>query len=197
MKYFIPAENESQLKKELEKIDLNIDEVKVQEASEEVCQNFGAEKGFVIEEKAPERAARFTRRLLYLMGFKARVKAVESEEDIQIEIEGEDLGAIIGSQGKTLEAFQTLLSSILNRNAITRKHIYIDVAGYRKKRKESLRKIAEKAAKEALEKKTPVKLEPMNSFERKIIHEVISQINGVRSESEGEEPNRQVVIYPE
>lgn len=197
MKYFVPSKSEDELKKALEELDLNIDEVNYEKVSEDVANSFGFEEGYVVEERAPERAARFTRRLLYMMGIKAKVKAVESADAISIEIDGEELGSIIGSHGKTLEAMQTLLNAVLNKNAVTRKSILLDIGGYRKKRYEALKKIVEESVKKVKEMGKPVSLEPMSAYERKVVHEIVSGIDGVKSESKGEEPNRFVVIYPE
>lgn len=196
MKYFIYSKDEEELKSALENLDIHIDEVIVEEADPETAGSFGFERGYIVEERAPERAARFTRRLLYLMGFKAKVKAVESSDSIEIEIEGEDLGSIIGSKGKNLDALQTLLNAVLNKNALVKKSIFVDVAGYRKKRMETLRKSVEDAVKKARETGKPVSLPPMSAYERKMVHEMVSEFEGVRSESQGEEPERFVTVYP-
>jgi spoIIIJ-associated protein len=197
MKYFIEAQNVEELRRALEELDLNIDEVDYKEAEPETARLFGREKGYVITEKAPERAARFTRRLLYMMGFKAKVKVTEFKDSLEIEIEGEDLKVLIGKQGKTLEAFQAILNAALNHKAIEKKVVYIDINGYRKKRREQIKRLVENAVKMAIETGKKVELEPMVGFERKIVHEIVSGIPGLKTESVGEEPQRYVVIIPE
>ncbi|MCX7831359.1 MAG: KH domain-containing protein [Actinobacteria bacterium] len=197
MKYFVYSENEEQLKEILEGMDLNIDEVEIDEAPIDIASSFGKEAGFLVSERAPERAARFTKRILYMMGMKAKVKAVESEDTINIEIDGEDLGNLIGSQGRTLEALQIILNAVLNKNAVQKKHIYVDAGGYKKRKLESLKKVVQEAINKAKKEGKPVALDPMSAYERKIVHEIVSGIDGVRSESQGEEPNRNVIVYPE
>lgn len=197
MKYFVKAEDQEDLRKILEEMDLNIDEVIIEEADEESLKKFGAEKGFIVKEKAPERAARLTRRFLYLMGFKTRVKALETQDTLSIEVEGEDLGAVIGAQGKTLQAFQTILSTILNRNAIVKKKVILDIGEYRKKREESIKKLVKKKIEEVKRTGRKAELEPMPAYERRIVHSLVAEADGVYSISEGEEPERRVVIYPE
>lgn len=196
MKYFIHSKDEEELKIALENLDMHIDEVNIEKADPETASSFGFESGYIVEERAPERAARFTRRLLFLMGLKAKVKAIESPDSISIEIEGEDLGSIIGSKGKNLDALQTILNAVLNKNALVKKSIFVDVAGYRKKRMEALRKSVEDAVRRAKDTRKPVSLPPMSAYERKMVHEIISEFEGVKSESQGEEPGRFVIVYP-
>jgi spoIIIJ-associated protein len=196
MKYFVNADSFESLRKLLEDMDLNIDEVIVEEADEETARNFNSEKGYIITEKAPERAARLTRRLLYLMGFKARVRALETKDTLSIEVEGEDLGAVIGSQGKTLQSFQIILNTILNRNAINRKAVVLDICDYRKKREESIKALVKKKVEEVRKTGKKVELNPMPPHERKLVHMLVSEENGVGSYSQGEEPNRRVIIFP-
>lgn len=197
MKYFVPAQGEEKLREILESMDLNVEEVTVKEADQQTAESFGYEKGFIIEEKAPDRAARLTRRFLYIMGFKARVKATESEDLLKIEVEGEDLGVVIGKQGQTLQAFQTILSAILNKNALVKKSVYLDIGDYRKKREEQIKNMVEKAVERVKKTRRSVQLKPMPAFERRFVHSLVSSMEGVRSESSGEEPERYVIIYPE
>lgn len=195
MKYFVNADSFESLIKLLEQMDLNIDEVIVEEADEETARSFNSEKGYIVTEKAPERAARLTRRLLYLMGFKARVKAIETKDTLSIEVEGEDLGAIIGSQGKTLQSFQVILNKILNRNAINKKAVIVDICDYRKRREESIKALVKKKIEEVKRTGRRVELSPMPRHERKLVHMLVSEESGVSSVSEGEEPNRKVIIF--
>jgi len=197
MKYFIYARTKDELYRALEELDLNIDEVEYSEVDREVAAAFGKETGFIIEEKAPERAARFAKRLLYMMGFKARVKAVEQKDSLEIEIEGEGLNILIGKQGKTLEALQAILNAALNHNALEKKVVHVDINGYRKRRIEQIKKVVDEAVKKAMKTKEKVALEPMVAFERKVVHELVAGIPGLRTESSGEEPHRYVVIIPD
>jgi len=102
---------------------------------------------------------------------------------------------LIGYHGETLEAVQYLVNTIVKNQVPTyHKKIYIDVENYRRKRQETVEQIAERVAKKVLTTKRSIKLEPMNSFERKSIHFALSNIEHIATHSEGNEPNRCLVI---
>ncbi len=121
-------------------------------------------------------------------------KIEEDESGISIVLEGEKLGAIIGRRGETLDAIQYLVSLAANRvdNKYTR--ITIDTGNYREKREKTLQSLARKIAINAVKTGRSTTLEPMNPYERRIIHAAVSQIEGATSTSVGEEPNRKVII---
>lgn len=196
MKYLIKAKDVEELKKLLQEKDLNIDEVNYSFLKPEEAEEMEVEYGAIVEENAPERAARLTRRLLYLMNFKAKVKATEDEENLSIEIEGNDLAPLIGSRGRTLFAFQTILGAVLNKEAVERKRIYLDIASYRKRKEERIKNAAVKAAKKALSKGEKVSLEPMRAYDRRLVHQELNDFDGVETYSQGEEPERYVIINP-
>lgn len=196
MKYAIKAKDEAELREVLERMDLNIDQVKYKFLSKEEAAELGLDEAAVVEEIVPDRAARLTRRILYLMGFKAKVKAVEYEDLLTIDIEGEELGPLIGVRGKTLVAFETMLGAIINKNALVKKRVILDIAGYRKRREEKLEKLALRAAEIARKEKRPVPLDPMPAHERKFIHSILSGVEGVETRSEGEDPERRVIVFP-
>lgn len=197
MRYVVQATDEESLRNELERLDLNIDEVSYRKLTDEEKKETGVEEGYIIEERAPERAARVTRRLLYLMAFKAKVKAIETEDLLRIEIDGENLAPLIGSGGTTLMAFQAVLAAIINKGAFPKKRVYLDICDYRKKREEHLQNLALRVAKQVKETGKPVSLKPMSAYERKIIHTILTDFEGVTTESHGEEPERYVTIKPE
>lgn len=198
MKYIVDAADIDQLRERLEAMDLSLDEVKYEFLTEEEAAQYGRERAVaVIEELAPDRTARLTRRLLYMLGFKARVRVTEFDDLMLIEVEGEDLAPMIGAKGSTLQAFETVLAAIVNKNAVARKRVKLDIAGYRKRREEKLREMARRAAERARREKRAVSLDPMSAYERRIIHTVVQELSGVTSHSEGVEPDRHVVIEPE
>jgi spoIIIJ-associated protein len=197
VKYLVPAANEDELRERLEAMDLNLDEVKFRFLGPDEATAFGKhEPVALIEELAPDRTARLTRRLLYMLGFKARVRVAEYDDLVSIEIEGEDLAPIIGARGKTLEAFEVLLGAIVNKNAVERKRVRLDISGYRKRREEKLREAALKAAQTAKRERREISLEPMPAYERRIVHMAVQEVPGVGSRSEGTEPERHVIIFP-
>lgn len=196
MKYAVKASDEAELREILERMDLNIDQVKYKFLSKNEAAEIGLDKAAVVEEVVPDRAARLTRRILYMMGFKAKVKAVEYDDLLTIEVEGEELGPLIGARGKTLVAFETMLAAIINKNALVKKRVSLDIAGYRKRREEKLEKMALEAAEIARKEKKPVPLSPMPAHERKFVHSILTDVGGVDTRSEGEEPDRRIVVFP-
>jgi spoIIIJ-associated protein len=197
VKYLVPAANEDELRERLEAMDLNLDEVKFRFLETDEANGFGKnEQVALIEELAPDRTARLTRRLLYMLGFRARVRVAEYEDLVSIEIEGEDLAPMIGARGKTLEAFEVLLGAIVNKNAVEKKRVRLDISGYRRRREEKLRETALKAAQTAKRERREVSLEPMPAYERRIVHMAVQEVPGVSSRSEGTEPERHVIIFP-
>lgn len=111
-----------------------------------------------------------------------------------MEIEGEKTNNLIGYRGETLNALQTLLSSISNKDIDEKVRVILDISGYREKRKKVLEELAEKVAKTVEKTRKKVVLEPMSAYERKIIHSKLQKNNKVTTESIGEEPNRKVAI---
>ena len=113
---------------------------------------------------------------------------------IDVNLSGNGMGAIIGRRGETLDAIQHLTNYVVNHGNEKRRHINIDAEAYRSKREESLSHLAEKMAEKALKYKRNMALEPMNSYERHVIHTALQDYKGVTTASTGEEPNRRVVV---
>ncbi|WP_236705318.1 R3H domain-containing nucleic acid-binding protein, partial [Frankia sp. ACN1ag] len=111
-----------------------------------------------------------------------------------VAVVGEKLDKLIGTGGETLEALQELTRLAVLQKTGTRSRLMLDVGGHRARRRVELRKIATAAAERAIERGKPETLAPMTPFERKVVHDAIAEIDGVHSESEGEEPSRRVVI---
>ncbi|PKM72515.1 MAG: protein jag [Firmicutes bacterium HGW-Firmicutes-16] len=142
-----------------------------------------------------EKARDFLDGLLGRMGINADI-GIKTRDDgaITIELSGAGMGAIIGRRGETLDAIQHLTNYAVNRGADERTHISIDAENYRSKREESLEHLAEKMAAKALKYRRSMALEPMNSYERHVIHTALQNYEGVTTCSTGVEPNRRVVI---
>jgi spoIIIJ-associated protein len=146
-----------------------------------------------------EIAAEFLRGVLARFGApEAAVQTHEIDEDtVEVRIEGEDLGLLIGPKGAALQSLQELTRTVVQRQTGARSgRILVDVSGYRAKRKQALERFARKIADDVLASATRVVLEPMNPADRKIIHDTINDIDGVSTSSEGEEPRRRVVVSP-
>jgi spoIIIJ-associated protein len=112
-----------------------------------------------------------------------------------VSIVGGDLQDLVGKDGEVLDALQELTRLAVLRETGERSRLMLDVGGHRAARREELRQIGTTAASEARDSGVPVKLEPMSPFERKVVHDAVAAA-GLRSESEGEEPARRVVVFP-
>ena len=115
---------------------------------------------------------------------------------IDVNLSGKGIGSVIGRRGETLDAIQHLTNYAMNHGNDKRSHINIDAESYRAKREDSLTKLAEKMAEKAIKYKRSMALEPMNSYERHVIHTALQNYEGVTTASSGEEPNRRVVVTP-
>jgi spoIIIJ-associated protein len=144
----------------------------------------------------PAQAAKaFIDGLLEKMGIQGESFPTMSENNtLLIEIRGEDMGAVIGRRGDTLDAIQYLTSLSINRGREEHIRVTLDTEGYRAKREESLNRLARKMAGKVLKYHKNMTLEPMNPYERRIIHAALQDYNGVTTYSTGTEPNRRVVV---
>ena len=149
-----------------------------------------------VDEPSEFRAVRdFLSGLMEKMGVKADIDITGREGGgIDVKLSGSNMGAIIGRRGETLDAIQHLTNYAVNRGSDKRCHINVDAEGYRSKREDSLVKLAEKMAEKAIKYKRSMALEPMNSYERHVIHATLQNYEGVTTASTGVEPNRRVVV---
>lgn len=146
-------------------------------------------------ESAVELTEGFLNGLLEKMGSNAVPKVEMTQPDrINVDLTGEKLGMLIGRRGEVLDAIQHLTNAVVNRASETRVYISIDAESYRSKREESLQRLAEKVAGKVLKYKRNMTLEPMNSYERHIIHAALQDYEGVSTFSTGTEPNRRIVV---
>jgi len=131
---------------------------------------------------------------------------LDVDGDIDLDVEGDrasvavvggQLKTLIGPDGATLEALQELTRLAVAQSTGVRSRLMLDIGGFRAKRRADLTSLASAAAERVAASRQPERLAPMNPFERKVVHDVIAAAAGVRSESEGEEPNRRVVVLPD
>ena len=148
-------------------------------------------------EDVAEVAEDFVRGLLGAMGLEAEVRSSVEGESAFIDVGGESLGVLIGRRGQTLDALQELARTAVQRRLRSRVRLLVDVEGYRARRRTSLAEYAKQIAERAKQRGTEIELEPMNSFERKIVHDAVAEVEGATSFSEGEEPARKVVVRGE
>ena len=122
------------------------------------------------------------------------VKVDENEKSIDVELKGEDMGILIGKRGQTLDSLQYLTNLALNKHSENYYKVKVDTEDYRKRRKETLENLAKNIAYKVKRTKRSVALEPMNPFERRVIHSALQNDKFVTTHSEGEEPYRHVVV---
>lgn len=141
-----------------------------------------------------DRAKKFLSDVFDKMNVDVNIDAVEDDDSIVLKITGKDSGIIIGRRGETLDALQYLTSLSINKDKDGYKRVTIDIENYRQKREETLIKLANRLAERVVKYRKNVTLEPMNPYERRIIHSSLQNNRYVETYSVGEEPNRKVVI---
>ena len=166
------------------------------EAVEEPAAEQAAPVAQPVDEPAEYAAVRaFLSGLLERMGVKAELEIGPRDNGgINVNVSGNGMGAIIGRRGETLDAIQQLTNYAVNRGSDKHMHISVDAENYRSKREDSLTKLARKMADKAIKYKRSMALEPMNSYERHVIHTALQNYEGVTTSSTGGEPNRRVVV---
>jgi len=147
-----------------------------------------------VGEYADEIAIQFLLDVFAKMGIQVSFNVEVYDEEILINISGQDVGVVIGRRGETLDALQYLTNLAVNRKCEEFKRIVLDVENYREKRVDTLTKLANKMASQVVKTQQEVTLEAMNPYERRIIHSSLQGNNDVQTASTGEEPNRCVVI---
>lgn len=147
-----------------------------------------------LKEQRRDIAREFLEDVFEKMDVEAEMDIEEDEESLLIRINGRDSGIIIGRRGETLDALQYLTSLVVNKDKENYKRVTIDIENYRQKREETLVKLANRLASKVTKYKKSITLEPMNPYERKIIHSTLQNNKYIETYSVGEEPNRKVVI---
>lgn len=150
----------------------------------------------VIEQKR-ELALEFVAGVLERLEVEAALESREDEDGIShIHIVGDELGLVIGRRGQTLDALQFLVNQAVNKDGGPRARIVLDAGGYRQRRAETLAALAERMADRAVRQGRNVALEPMNAYERRIVHMSLADDGTVHTHSEGEDPHRRIIISP-
>jgi len=149
-----------------------------------------------IPEEPVERVRAVVARVVQALGLRATVDIDETDEEIRATVNGDDLGLLIGKHGATIDALQHLAFRAAFRGLQDRKQVTVDAAGYRDRREAALHRMADRAAAEALRYDRAVELEPMRAAERKIVHLYLGERTDVETHSEGDEPDRRLVVSP-
>ncbi len=145
---------------------------------------------------AGSRVQELLEQIVSAIGIDASIHVEEDAEEVRAQLEGEDLGLLIGRHGQMIDAIQHIAYRVAGRGASIRKRVVVDAAGYRERRAVALRAAADQAAETAVHDRRPVTLEAMTALERKVVHEHLKTRHDVETYSEGEEPDRRLVVAP-
>ena len=147
-------------------------------------------------EKSPIDPKEFLNKVFDAMGLEVNISVSTVDNEMNIELSGAEMGVLIGKRGQTLDSLQYLTSLVVNKGSKEYVRVKVDTENYRERRKETLENLAKNLAYKVKRTKRPVSLEPMNPYERRIIHSALQNDKYVTTQSEGEEPYRKVVIKP-
>ena len=149
-----------------------------------------------LPEEPAERLRAVITRVVQALGLRATVDVEETADEIRATVNGEDLGLLIGKHGSTIDALQHLGMRAALRGGEERKQIVVDAAGYRERREATLQRAADRAVSDALSFGRAVELEPMRAPERKVVHMYLRDRTDIETHSEGDEPDRRLVVTP-
>ena len=197
----LDKEVEEQMLKEEAKKETEVKETKKEEKSKKekttkVEKEEKVNKEEVKEVNMIDYGTNFLKGLFEKMNVEAEITSFEADGCVTFNASGEKVSTLIGKRGETLNAIQDILANVMKNANFRDKKFYFDVENYKNRREISLINLAERMAKKALKIEKPIKLERMNAYERKIIHTALQSCEGITTKSEGEEPNRHLVIIP-
>ena len=176
-----------------EEVDITV----IDEGSKGFLGMFGSKDAVVLVKKNfnPEKEAEtFLKEVFLSMGLIVKIKTEQKDKHLYIDLTGDDMGILIGKRGQTLAALQYLVNLVVNKKSPYYISVMLDTENYRQRRKETLESLAFNLAKKVKHTKRNVVLEPMNPYERRIIHSALQNDRFVTTHSEGEEPYRRVVV---
>lgn len=191
-----PVRKES-IKKETVKKDIFKKEPAYKESFEEVREvrePVKVSKAPANKEEVEKSAYEFLQGVFKAMEMNVEIKAEFSDDTLSVDLNGDDMGVLIGKRGQTLDSLQYLTSLVVNKGKASYTRVKLDTENYRNRRKETLENLARNIAFKVKKTKRPVFLEPMNPYERRIIHSALQNDPYVTTHSEGEEPYRKVVV---
>jgi spoIIIJ-associated protein len=165
-------------------------------AGDKPADSDGGDLGDLLEREG-DIAADYLERLLDILDVDGDIDIDVIGERAHVSIDGGDLGQLVGSDGATLEALQELTRMAVHQRTGVRSRLMLDIAGFRARRREELADLGRRTAETVRERGAPRALTPMTPFERKVVHDAVAEVEGVHSLSEGEEPNRYVVVSPD
>ncbi len=194
---FIGKTKEEAITKAMEELNAKEEElVIVEKEIKKSLFNKKAEIEAITKDELHKEIKEYIQKIVKDMGINAKIETKTREETITFNLIAPETSILIGRNGRTIEALQNITNQMLSTNLGTYYRFIIDVNDYKNKRRARLEKTAKYTAKEVAKTKIEAHLEPMNSYERRIIHNILTNSKDVMTESEGEEPNRHVVIKP-
>lgn len=155
-----------------------------------------AEEDQALADEPVDRVRAVLERIVDELDVDGRVEVSEEEDQIIGRVDGEDLGLLIGRRGQTIDAVQLLCYRAAFQGRPDRKRVTVDAAGYRERRRDAVERQADRAAERALKSGNEIELEPMTPSERRVVHQHLKERGGIETFSEGDEPERCVVVAP-
>jgi len=146
------------------------------------------------QEKASQNVEKFLKELIKKLDENIEYTIKKEKDGLIVNLNGENIGYLIGYRGETLYAIQNILSAVASKGIENRVRVLLDIEGYKQKREKTLEELAEKVAKTVARTRKSIKLEPMRAYERKIIHSKLQENEKVETTSVGEEPNRRIIV---
>lgn len=183
-----------QLKVTKDKVDVEI----IEEGSKGLFNLIGSKPAkirVIVKKNQIDEAKAFLTDVLTSMGVESEIEITEDKDTLNINLSGSKMGLVIGYRGETLDSLQYLVSLVVNKDhSVPYKRVVLDTENYRSKREETLMRVAQKTAYKVRKSGRPYKLEPMNPYERRVIHSALQDYNDINTYSEGEEPFRRIVV---
>lgn len=182
---------------ELEANELEVDIEVLEEPKKALLGLFGGKnaKVRVVKRVSPDMIANdFLKTLLVKMNIEGKITIKQKQNNLYIDVVGNEMALLIGRRGQTLDSIQYLISLVVNKGRDEYLRVILDTENYRQKRKDTLERLAHKLASKAKKIKKDISLEPMNPYERRIIHSALQNNKAVSTKSDGDEPYRKVVI---
>lgn len=182
---------------ELQANELEVDIEVIEEPKKALLGLFGGKnaKVRVYKRESPDMIAKdFLETLLSKMDIEGKLTVKQKQNNLYVDISGTEMALLIGRRGQTLDSIQYLVSLVVNKGRDEYLRVILDTENYRQKRKDTLERLAFKLANKAKKIKKDISLEPMNPYERRIIHSALQNNKAVSTKSEGDEPYRKVVI---
>jgi spoIIIJ-associated protein len=149
-----------------------------------------------LPDEPAERVRMLVGRVAVALGLRASVDIEQDDETIKATVNGDDLGILIGKHGSTIDALQHLALRVAYKGGAADRQVIVDAAGYRERRESALQRAADRAVADALDFGRPVELEPMTAAERRLVHTYLRDRTDIQTHSEGDEPDRRLVVSP-